>query len=145
MVFSNGSYVIRCLLCLLCYDVNFFFTTFCLQYTSELYGGQCSGDHKSVLKISFPSMKVPVFTLDNIVSMLRQTWPFTILVASLYLQVIYAWQLILNFFRGNTTMYGGDLTTLLDLLETLLKNLQLQTTSIIYNKDQNKLLVIISF
>ena len=34
MVFSNGSYVIRCLLCLLCYDVNFFFTTFCLQYTS---------------------------------------------------------------------------------------------------------------
>ena len=90
-------------------------------------------------------MKVPVFTLDNIVSMLRQTWPFTILVASLYQQVIYAWQIILNFFRGNTTMYGGDLTTLLDLLETLLKNLQLQTTSIIYNKDQNKLLVIISF
>ena len=34
MVFSNGSYVIRCLLCLLCYDVNFFFTTFWLQYTS---------------------------------------------------------------------------------------------------------------
>ena len=35
MVFSNGSYVIRCLLCLLCYDVNFFFTTFWLQETSN--------------------------------------------------------------------------------------------------------------
>ena len=36
MVFINGNYVIRCLLCLLCYDVNFFFTTFWLQYTSKL-------------------------------------------------------------------------------------------------------------
>ena len=42
-------------------------------------------------------------------------------------------------------MYGGDLVTILDLIETLLKNLQLQTTSILYKKDQNKLSVIIRF
>ena len=42
-------------------------------------------------------------------------------------------------------MYGGDLVTILDLIETLLKNLQLQTTSILYKKDQNKLSVIIPF
>ena len=43
--------------------------------------------------------------------------------------------------RGNSSLYGGDLGTLLDLMETSIKNLQLQTASSLYRQDQSKLKV----
>ena len=43
--------------------------------------------------------------------------------------------------RGNTSLYGGDLGTLIDLMETSIKNLQLQTASSLYRQDQSKLKV----
>ena len=43
--------------------------------------------------------------------------------------------------RGNSSLYGGDLGTILDLMETSIKNLQLQTASSLYRQDQSKLKV----
>ena len=42
---------------------------------------------------------------------------------------------------GNYTLYGGDLVTLFDLMETSLKNFQLQTSSSLYSEDQSRLKV----
>ena len=43
--------------------------------------------------------------------------------------------------RGNSSLYGGDLGTILDLMETSIKNLHLQSSSSLYRQDQSKLKV----
>ena len=51
----------------------------------------------------------------------------------------------LCFPSGNFSLYGGDLTTILDLMETSIKNLQLQGSSTLYRQDARKLKVIKTF
>ena len=52
-------------------------------------------------------------------------------------------QIIDNLYHRNTTLYGGDLTEILNLVDTSLKNVQLQTSSDrLYRQDRAKVKVI---
>ena len=51
----------------------------------------------------------------------------------------------LCFPSGNFSLYGGDIATILDLMETSIKNLQLQGSSTLYRQDARKLKVIKTF